>query len=293
METVLHIQGDPSSHLTPLFLVHAVSGLALPYLRLGSVTRGEEFLDAGRPVYTIGSPIYNTKQYRLPSSLDELARQYVALLKYQQPEGPYLLGGWSMGGMVAMKMADVLLSYGEEVLKVIMLDSPNPEATPAFRSHREFETMLGNAYGAVAQRLGVDATMEPDFDSSEDDDEDLFLQGGELLSRLHHHVSNGLRIIANVKLGTMFTCKQTYDAVLIKCTKAPAQLSTTGSTPNLSYERKLFQKFSFREKNMLWDPRVFRSFRSIPIHADHDGILDDMAAPELTRILQSVLEQTG
>ncbi|KOS22711.1 Dimodular nonribosomal peptide synthase [Escovopsis weberi] len=137
MEVITLIQGDRDSHLTPLFLVHAISGTALPYLRLHLLS------DEDRPIYGITNPIHcpNPETFKFPSSLAGLAAFYLDGITRIQPHGPYLLGGWSMGGMVAMFMAQILQARGEPVSKVIMIDSANPEVFPCFTSpeeHREF-----------------------------------------------------------------------------------------------------------------------------------------------------------
>ncbi len=154
METLLHLQGSKTSPFTPLFLIHAVSGLALPYLGLGSLT-GEDFGgDEGRAVYGISSPIYRTRDYRLPTSLEDVARQYVSVIQREvQPEGPYLLGGWSLGGMIALKMASILEARGETVLHVIMIDSANPENYPAFVNRAEHEKITTLTYNKVVSRM--------------------------------------------------------------------------------------------------------------------------------------------
>ena len=45
------------------------------------------------------------------------------ILKKRQPEGPYLLGGWCYGGVVAHEIACQLEAAGEEVRHLFMLDS--------------------------------------------------------------------------------------------------------------------------------------------------------------------------
>ena len=52
-----------------------------------------------------------------------LAAKYVEILKKYQPEGPYLLGGWCYGGVVAHEMACQLERAGEKVQHLFMLDS--------------------------------------------------------------------------------------------------------------------------------------------------------------------------
>ena len=56
-------------------------------------------------------------------SIKNIAANYVRILKDYQPEGPYILGGWCYGGIVAHEMACQLRQAGEEVEHLIMLDS--------------------------------------------------------------------------------------------------------------------------------------------------------------------------
>jgi len=52
-----------------------------------------------------------------------IARKYVEILRDYQPEGPYILGGWCYGGVVAHEMACQLQTMGEDVRHLIMFDS--------------------------------------------------------------------------------------------------------------------------------------------------------------------------
>lgn len=43
-----------------------------------------------------------------------------------QPRGPYLLGGHSYGGAVAMEVALCLQAWGHDVELVVIMDTPHP-----------------------------------------------------------------------------------------------------------------------------------------------------------------------
>ncbi|KAK4497034.1 hypothetical protein PRZ48_011483 [Zasmidium cellare] len=51
---------------------------------------------------------------------------YLAEIKRRQPKGPYILGGWSAGGVIAYAVSQALLAAGEKVEKLLLLDSPCP-----------------------------------------------------------------------------------------------------------------------------------------------------------------------
>ncbi len=66
---------------------------------------------------------------RRMTRLPEAAADYIAELRQVQPHGPYLLGGFSGGGLTAWEMAQQLEAAGEEVALLVLLDTPLPHAT--------------------------------------------------------------------------------------------------------------------------------------------------------------------
>ena len=296
METLLHVQGRFDSEMTPLILVHAISGLAMPYLALGDLDP-ERHRDghAQRPVFGISSPAYAEGTHKLPRSLDDLAREYLALVKRDvRPHGPYLLGGWSMGGMIALRMAALLESQGEEVLHVVLIDSPNPERTPPFSDPLELEFAAQLTYNGVARRFGLPVS-EPstccgagDWESSsdeeideflDDDDEDDGLGLKEVLPRMRKHVKNGLRLIGNVKPGQYGSIQS--QVTLVKCT------CLARFHPSLSEFRKKSIKRYFNDDTMGWR---LKNLNTVEFEATHDSVFDPDNAGELTGILAGVLK---
>jgi acyl transferase domain-containing protein/thioesterase domain-containing protein len=60
------------------------------------------------------------------ANFEETARDYLEELRAVQPHGPYLLGGFSGGGITAYEMARQLMADGEEVAMLVLLDTPLP-----------------------------------------------------------------------------------------------------------------------------------------------------------------------
>jgi amino acid adenylation domain-containing protein len=103
----------------PLFLVHPPGGIVACYQTLAAL------LGQDRPVYGIRSRgLY--REEILPSRLEDLAAEYVDAIRTVQPEGPYLLGGWSLGGVFVYEMAQQLLENGESIELLALLDSTLP-----------------------------------------------------------------------------------------------------------------------------------------------------------------------
>lgn len=69
-------------------------------------------------------------------TIEDAARDYIAELRQVQPHGPYMLGGFSGGGITAYEMARQLEIAGEEVSIVVMLDTPLPQRRPLSRKDR-------------------------------------------------------------------------------------------------------------------------------------------------------------
>ena len=73
--------------------------------------------------------------------IKNIAAQYVKIVRKYQSEGPYFLGGWCYGGVVAHEMACQLEAAGEKVEHLIMLDSHavvDPVAKRLFNSMSSF-----------------------------------------------------------------------------------------------------------------------------------------------------------
>ncbi|MBV9772881.1 MAG: alpha/beta fold hydrolase, partial [Gemmatimonadetes bacterium] len=60
------------------------------------------------------------------ATVEAMAADYLAHLRATQPRGPYRLGGWSMGGVVAFEMARRLEAAGEAVELLALVDSRAP-----------------------------------------------------------------------------------------------------------------------------------------------------------------------
>jgi thioesterase domain-containing protein len=79
-------------------------------------------LGRDQPLYAIQSPGLNGSD-ELCNRLEEMAARYIELIRERQPHGPYFLGGWSMGGVIAYEAAQQLIAQGDEVALVALIDS--------------------------------------------------------------------------------------------------------------------------------------------------------------------------
>ncbi len=105
----------------PLYLIHPVSGTVFGYAPLASE------LAAAFQVYGLQSPALTRPAEAAAAprvALAELVGDYTERIRAAQPEGPYRLAGWSMGGIIAYEIARRLERSGARVALLALLDAP-------------------------------------------------------------------------------------------------------------------------------------------------------------------------
>ena len=74
----------------------------------------------------LGLLLGKTGSISIPYRLEEIASHYVKALREAQPHGPYFLGGWSDGGVMAYEVARQLQQQGQHVALLVLFDAENP-----------------------------------------------------------------------------------------------------------------------------------------------------------------------
>ncbi|MBT6434655.1 MAG: alpha/beta fold hydrolase, partial [Deltaproteobacteria bacterium] len=100
----------------PVFMVHPVGGAVFCYRDIGAQLGCVYGLQA-RGLESGEHPFHN---------LEDMAKAYVAGMRETQPEGPYRIAGWSMGGAVALEIARQIEAAGDKVEQIVMLDTHCP-----------------------------------------------------------------------------------------------------------------------------------------------------------------------
>ena len=117
--TSVILQGRPWTCPKTLFLFPDGAGTASSYTNLPKIHP-----DLG--VLALNCPFVRHPQ-EMTCSLDQLMKSYLDEIKRRQPVGPYNFGGWSAGGILAYRAAEILIHQGEEVESLVLIDSPVPK----------------------------------------------------------------------------------------------------------------------------------------------------------------------
>ncbi|MBZ4419378.1 non-ribosomal peptide synthetase [Myxococcus sp. RHSTA-1-4] len=136
----------------PFFCVHAVGGTVSGYAELA------RHLGSEQPFIGIQARGLEGEQPPL-ESIEAMAALYVEALRTARPHGPYRLGGWSLGAVIAVEMARLLQEAGEVVEQLILIE-PSPTSYAQGTRVEESETLDGLFALNLARTLGL--PVEPE-----------------------------------------------------------------------------------------------------------------------------------
>ncbi|MAT98239.1 MAG: hypothetical protein CL608_13930 [Anaerolineaceae bacterium] len=166
-QAIVQIQQGASETL-PLFLIPGAAGNTLAMDRLA------RHMAPHQPIYTFEIPLLDSKNLP-PAEVETLAIYYLEAMQTVQPEGPYHLGGYSAGGILAYEVAQKLRAQGEKVDFLGIIDMPAPGLR--YRSWQRF-------CRAVGLLLRLSATKE----------EALYLLGRDWGNRAIYFAVRGIKV---------------------------------------------------------------------------------------------------
>lgn len=104
-------EGSPA-----LFIVHGIGGTVMELAKLGTLVdyRGAIYAVQAKGLDGTESPL---------SKVEDMAAYYLAAIREVQPHGPYLLAGYSFGGLVALEMCRRLREMDEIIGLLVLIDS--------------------------------------------------------------------------------------------------------------------------------------------------------------------------
>lgn len=139
----------------PFFFVHPAGGNIFPYYNLA------HRLGDNQPVW--GLEAQGLEGVLPPhTSVSELAEFYLKAIMTCSPNGPYRMGGWSFGGLVAYEMAHQLRNAGKEVELLALIDTRVVAGGKTAESQAAFAALLAMLPGTDAEQAGNFLALPPD-----------------------------------------------------------------------------------------------------------------------------------
>ncbi len=108
--------------------MHSVSGVAgTDFQNLA------EALEPSIRVYGIQAPMKQMRNLDFGNSVDSIAQYYADAMVKFQPQGAFIVGGWSVGAVIALSIANNLRARGREVGPLIVIDGAPENTSYALR----------------------------------------------------------------------------------------------------------------------------------------------------------------
>ncbi|KAJ4291070.1 polyketide synthase [Kalmusia sp. IMI 367209] len=114
------LQGNAKVATKKFFLVPDGSGSATSYVSIPNIS-------PDMAVFGLNCPFMKCPE-KWTCGVEGVSALYLAEIKRRQPEGPYIIGGWSAGGVMAYEVARMIVEAGEKVESLVLIDAPCPVA---------------------------------------------------------------------------------------------------------------------------------------------------------------------
>ncbi|MDT9684983.1 amino acid adenylation domain-containing protein [Streptomyces sp. TRM76323] len=258
----------PTGGRPPVFCLHSGVGFALSYLPLARHL-GEEY-----PLYGIQAPCV-VAGAPLPGSIEEIATDYIRMIKEVRPEGPYHLLGWSFGGLLAYEIAVQLRLAGDEVGLVANLDAYPRTGVSDERDEQSLLAWLLEGVGHHRSEFGDrDLVVGDVLDALRRDDSPMARMGEQRMTRMVD------LMIRHQSLNTRYRPRD-FDGTMQLFL---AERSAWG-------EAGVGQVEKGPDKDRLWKPYFSGDLRVHRLACTHDDILDPGPLAELGPVIAAELDR--
>jgi amino acid adenylation domain-containing protein len=113
----------PTGTKTPLYIIHGEGLNVLKFNTLATI------LDDNQPVWGLQARGLNGVDEPM-DDMRAIAEDYLQEILRHNPSGPYILGGYSFGGYVAVEIQQLLEAMGKEVKMLVMFDTDSERPEP-------------------------------------------------------------------------------------------------------------------------------------------------------------------
>jgi pimeloyl-ACP methyl ester carboxylesterase len=151
------IRAPSGYRLSPVLLAYKPYGTKPPFFCVHGVELLARHIEADQPFYALHPHALDGR--RAPDTVEDMATDYIHAIQMCQPQGPYFLGGYSFGGLIAFEMAHQLLQQGQQIALLVLLDSGGPNEGRA--EQRSLLTRFSD-FGRVLLARGCHVYLRPE-----------------------------------------------------------------------------------------------------------------------------------
>ncbi len=252
-----------NENLIPFFCIHGSGGNVLNFRDLSQA------MGRSQPFYGLQSRGIDG-QTAAHSSIEEMAAAYLTEIRELQPKGPYMLGGYSGGGLVAFEMAQQLEAAGEEIALLVLFDTfppkiPDRDITVAMRLRWLRDDRMGYIKQSLMRRIDARRDAE-DLRRAED----IAASGGVVPVELRDtYVQHSFMRAADSYVLRPWSGR----VVLMRAGEPTFEAVDLGPTYG-------------------WDEMAEGGVEVIEVSGNHDTLVLDSNASTLVRQLRSTLDRT-
>jgi len=132
----------------PLFVTHGLGGSVIDFFQV------IKHIHTPNPIQGMQAKGLDGTEEPL-DRIEDMAQFYLEAIRQVQPHGPYLLAGYSLGGLVTLEMAQQLTAAGEKVALLAMLDSYPDIRYLSVAQRARLVTRLATQRATTAMKLPV------------------------------------------------------------------------------------------------------------------------------------------
>ncbi len=257
---------------TPLFLVHPAGGYGLIYSFLANK------LGTNQPFYALQARGLDGKQQPL-DSIEEMASTYIKAIREIQASGAYLIGGHSLGGLIAFEIAFQLEAAGESVENLLIIDTHPPLADSITETMPEDDIA---SLMFLVEKIGLyfNSKIKLSYEDMSVLDEAQRLE--YVLQILQHHQLVSPNSDTNIVAGSVNVFKANSQASLSYQPKA------INASISLFKTEALAKRFP-NNSTLGWDELTSQQVYVRTVKGTHDSLLQESSVSELSAAIQEIL----
>jgi thioesterase domain-containing protein len=251
----------------PFFCVPGLLGAGLVFQALS------QHWDHGRKLYSFNAPGLEIDTVPC-DKVEIIASRYIEVMRQVAPQGPYLIGGYSLGSVVAFEMARMVRRSGERVDACLLIDPPPPNGA-----------MNGPPLFSAAKLLNLALDFVTFEKLSLDEQISVFASWVSETLGLPSDVGESdqqLRLYRAQLHAAMDYAPARYDG--------PLTLLITRETAAMASQARMFVDDTLRA-SLGWGALCTESARTCEIPGNHLNAVNEPHAKELARVLRLVLDE--